>query len=79
MPDPEITPEILELILRTSRVKRCDGVYSLAPRGHRIGIYFQQSYAAPRVSARARAGLTQQLARLAAILRVQLMSEARGE
>ncbi len=42
MPDPEITPEILELIMRTSRVRRCDGVYSLAPRGHRVGIYFQQ-------------------------------------
>lgn len=42
MPDSEITPEILELILRTSRVKGCQDLYSLAPRGHRIGIYFQQ-------------------------------------
>ena len=42
MPDTEITPEVLELILRTSRVKGCQDLYSLAPRGHRVGIYFQQ-------------------------------------
>ncbi|WP_338693250.1 hypothetical protein V5279_43495 [Bradyrhizobium sp. 26S5] len=38
----EIAPEIVELILRTSRVKGCSEVYSLAPRGHRVAFYFQQ-------------------------------------
>jgi hypothetical protein len=42
MSNSELTPEILELILRTSRVKGCHAVYALAPRGHRVGIYFQQ-------------------------------------
>jgi len=42
MSDNKITPEILELIRRTSTVKGCSNVYSLAPRGSRIGFYFQQ-------------------------------------
>lgn len=42
MSENEIAPEIVELILRTSRVKGCPGVFSLAPRGHRVGMYFQQ-------------------------------------
>jgi hypothetical protein len=42
MTDEAITPEIIELILRTCRVPQCSDVYSLAPRGHRIGFYFQQ-------------------------------------
>lgn len=37
-----IAPEILELILRTSRLSGCDQIYSLAPRGHRVAFYFQQ-------------------------------------
>ena len=40
--DDAITPEILELILRTSRVRGFRDLYSLAPRGHRVGLYFQQ-------------------------------------
>jgi len=42
MSESRITPEIIETILRTSRVKNCKDVYSLAPRGSRVGIYFQQ-------------------------------------
>lgn len=42
MPDQEVTPEIIDLILRTSRVKGCWNIYALAPRGYRVGMYFQQ-------------------------------------
>ncbi|WP_187970107.1 hypothetical protein [Aquibium microcysteis] len=42
MSDNRIAPEILELIRRTSTVGGCSNVFSLAPRGHRVGFYFQQ-------------------------------------
>lgn len=42
MSDNRIAPEILELIRRTSTVRGCSNVFSLAPRGHRVGFYFQQ-------------------------------------
>jgi hypothetical protein len=42
MAEHRVAPEILELVRRTSAVRGCDSVFSLAPRGHRVGFYFQQ-------------------------------------
>ncbi|MCZ8271570.1 MAG: hypothetical protein O9306_13655 [Beijerinckiaceae bacterium] len=42
MSEGRVSPEILELIRRTSTISGCDSIYSLAPRGHRVGFYFQQ-------------------------------------
>lgn len=42
MSDNRIAPEIIELIRRTSTVGGCKNVFSLAPRGNRVGFYFQQ-------------------------------------
>lgn len=36
------SPETVEYFLKTVRLKNFPEVYSLAPRGHRIGFYFQQ-------------------------------------
>jgi hypothetical protein len=39
--ESKVAPEVIELIRRTSSISGCQHIYSLAPRGYRVGFYFQ--------------------------------------